>query len=181
VDNGNLQADCSLSVALKTVAAGPGLAGAAMATATPPDCCALPPESSSASATKPGCAPSSAPRPTTSSRSGCATASWLAAPARGATAMGRTMILGGAGSDVSAAAVRTGPGLGLVPHALIDMTLPSAGAPASAAECRRNSGCQCSGNGHYRRGRCGAGTSARGGVGQACAHDKPAAARGRLR
>jgi cyanophycinase len=39
----------------------------------------------------------------------------------GATAMGRTMILGGAGSDVSAAAVKTGPGLGLVPHALIDM------------------------------------------------------------
>jgi cyanophycinase len=39
----------------------------------------------------------------------------------GATAMGRTMILGGAGSEVSAAAVRTGPGLGLVPHALIDM------------------------------------------------------------
>ena len=39
----------------------------------------------------------------------------------GATAMGRTMILGGAGPEVSAAAVRTGPGLGLVPHALIDM------------------------------------------------------------
>ena len=39
----------------------------------------------------------------------------------GATAMGRTMILGGAGPDVSAAAVRTGPGLGLVPQALIDM------------------------------------------------------------
>lgn len=39
----------------------------------------------------------------------------------GATALGSTMILGGAGSDVSAAAVRTGPGLGLVPHALIDM------------------------------------------------------------
>ncbi len=39
----------------------------------------------------------------------------------GATAMGRTMILSGAGSDVSAAAVRTGPGLGLLPHALIDM------------------------------------------------------------
>jgi cyanophycinase len=39
----------------------------------------------------------------------------------GATALGRTMILGGAGSEVSAAAVRTGPGLGLVPHALIDM------------------------------------------------------------
>ena len=39
----------------------------------------------------------------------------------GATAMGRTMILGGAGSDVSAATVRTGPGLGLLPRALIDM------------------------------------------------------------
>jgi cyanophycinase len=39
----------------------------------------------------------------------------------GATAMGRTMILGGAGPDVSVAAVRTGPGLGLVPQALIDM------------------------------------------------------------
>ncbi len=39
----------------------------------------------------------------------------------GATAMGGTMILGGAGPDVSAAAVQTGPGLGLVPHALIDM------------------------------------------------------------
>jgi len=39
----------------------------------------------------------------------------------GATALGRTMILGGAGSEVSAAAVRTGPGLGLVPQALIDM------------------------------------------------------------
>jgi cyanophycinase len=39
----------------------------------------------------------------------------------GATLMGRTMILGGAGSDVSATAVETGPGLGLVPHALIDM------------------------------------------------------------
>jgi cyanophycinase len=39
----------------------------------------------------------------------------------GATAMGRTMILGGAGPDVSAATVRTGPGLGLLPRALIDM------------------------------------------------------------
>ena len=39
----------------------------------------------------------------------------------GATAMGGTMILGGAGPDVSAATVQTGPGLGLVPHALIDM------------------------------------------------------------
>jgi cyanophycinase len=35
--------------------------------------------------------------------------------------MGRTMILGGEGSDVSAATVRTGPGLGLLPRALIDM------------------------------------------------------------
>ncbi|HXW47437.1 MAG TPA: cyanophycinase [Streptosporangiaceae bacterium] len=39
----------------------------------------------------------------------------------GATAMGRTMILGGNGSDVAAATVRTGPGLGLLPRALIDM------------------------------------------------------------
>jgi hypothetical protein len=39
----------------------------------------------------------------------------------GATAMGRTMILGGEGPDVSAAAVRTGPGLGLIPKVLIDM------------------------------------------------------------
>jgi cyanophycinase len=45
----------------------------------------------------------------------------VAGTSAGATAMGRTMILGGAGSDVSAAAVRTGPGLGLVPKALIDM------------------------------------------------------------
>jgi cyanophycinase len=45
----------------------------------------------------------------------------VAGTSAGATAMGRTMILGGTGSDVSAAAVRTGPGLGLVPHALIDM------------------------------------------------------------
>ena len=45
----------------------------------------------------------------------------VAGTSAGATAMGRTMILGGAGSDVSAAAVRTGPGLGLVPQALIDM------------------------------------------------------------
>jgi cyanophycinase len=39
----------------------------------------------------------------------------------GATALGRTMILGGAGPEVSAAAVRTGPGLGLIPKMLIDM------------------------------------------------------------
>jgi cyanophycinase len=45
----------------------------------------------------------------------------VAGTSAGATAMGRTMILGGAGSDVSAASVRTAPGLGLVPHALIDM------------------------------------------------------------
>jgi cyanophycinase len=35
--------------------------------------------------------------------------------------MGRTMILGGYGPEVAAAAVRTGPGLGLVPQTLIDM------------------------------------------------------------
>src|ERR1019366_2927526 len=39
----------------------------------------------------------------------------------GATAMGTDMILGGDGPDVSAGAVRTGPGLGLVPKVLIDM------------------------------------------------------------
>ncbi len=38
----------------------------------------------------------------------------------GATAMGRTMILGGEGPDVSAATVRTGPGLGLLEKALVD-------------------------------------------------------------
>ena len=45
----------------------------------------------------------------------------VAGTSAGATAMGRTMILGGVGSDVSAATVRTGPGLGLLPRALIDM------------------------------------------------------------
>jgi cyanophycinase len=45
----------------------------------------------------------------------------------GATAMGRTMILGGTGPEVSAAAVRTGPGLGLVPKALIDMHVSERG------------------------------------------------------
>jgi cyanophycinase len=45
----------------------------------------------------------------------------VAGTSAGATAMGRTMILGGTGPDVSAATVRTGPGLGLVPKALIDM------------------------------------------------------------
>lgn len=45
----------------------------------------------------------------------------VAGTSAGATAMGRTMILGGTGPEVSAAAVRTGPGLGLVPKALIDM------------------------------------------------------------
>ncbi|MGO9141038.1 MAG: cyanophycinase [Streptosporangiaceae bacterium] len=45
----------------------------------------------------------------------------IAGTSAGATAMGRTMILGGNGPEVSAAAVRTGPGLGLVPKMLIDM------------------------------------------------------------
>jgi cyanophycinase len=45
----------------------------------------------------------------------------VAGTSAGATAMGRTMILGGEGPDVSAAAVRTGPGLGLLPKMLIDM------------------------------------------------------------
>jgi cyanophycinase len=45
----------------------------------------------------------------------------IAGSSAGATAMGRTMILGGDGPEVSAAAVRTGPGLGLIPKMLIDM------------------------------------------------------------
>ena len=45
----------------------------------------------------------------------------VAGTSAGATALGRTMILGGEGADVSAAAVRTGPGLGLLPSLLIDM------------------------------------------------------------
>ena len=45
----------------------------------------------------------------------------VAGTSAGATALGRTMILGGEGPDVSAATVRTGPGLGLLPQMLIDM------------------------------------------------------------
>jgi cyanophycinase len=45
----------------------------------------------------------------------------IAGTSAGATAMGRTMILGGDGAEVAAATVRTGPGLGLLPRALIDM------------------------------------------------------------
>jgi cyanophycinase len=45
----------------------------------------------------------------------------VAGTSAGATALGHVMILGGAGVEVSASAVRTGPGLGLVPKSLIDM------------------------------------------------------------
>lgn len=45
----------------------------------------------------------------------------IAGTSAGATAIGRTMILGGEGPDVSASTVRTGPGLGLLPDVLIDM------------------------------------------------------------
>jgi cyanophycinase len=45
----------------------------------------------------------------------------IAGTSAGATAMGAAMVLGGEGPDVSAAAVRTGPGLGLIPKVLIDM------------------------------------------------------------
>jgi cyanophycinase len=45
----------------------------------------------------------------------------IAGTSAGATALGRTMILGGNGADVSTATVRTGPGLGLMPSLLIDM------------------------------------------------------------
>ncbi len=45
----------------------------------------------------------------------------VAGTSAGATALGRTMILGGMGAEVSTATVRTGPGLGLMPRMLIDM------------------------------------------------------------
>jgi len=45
----------------------------------------------------------------------------VAGTSAGATALGRTMILGGDGAEVSTATVRTGPGLGLMPRMLIDM------------------------------------------------------------
>lgn len=45
----------------------------------------------------------------------------VAGTSAGATALGRTMILGGEGAEVSAATVRTAPGLGLLAGVLIDM------------------------------------------------------------
>jgi cyanophycinase len=45
----------------------------------------------------------------------------VAGTSAGATALGRTMILGGNGAEVSTATVRTGPGLALMPRMLIDM------------------------------------------------------------
>ena len=45
----------------------------------------------------------------------------IAGTSAGATALGRTMILGGEGPDVCASSVRTGPGLGLLPDVVIDM------------------------------------------------------------
>jgi len=45
----------------------------------------------------------------------------VAGTSAGATALGRTMILGGNGADVSTATVRTGPGLGLMAKLMIDM------------------------------------------------------------
>ena len=45
----------------------------------------------------------------------------VAGTSAGATALGRTMILGGNGAEVATAAVRTAPGLGLMPRMLIDM------------------------------------------------------------
>jgi len=45
----------------------------------------------------------------------------IAGTSAGATALGRTMILGGTGAEVSTATVRTAPGLGLMPRMLIDM------------------------------------------------------------
>jgi cyanophycinase len=82
--------------------------------------------SSSAEATNPGSWRWSAPGPTTSSASSSPVA-WSSRTSAGATAMGRTMIVGGEGPEVSAATVRTGPGLGLAPRLLIDMHLSERG------------------------------------------------------
>jgi cyanophycinase len=51
----------------------------------------------------------------------------VAGTSAGATALGRTMILGGEGPEVAAATVRTGPGLGLLPKVLIDMHFAARG------------------------------------------------------
>lgn len=51
----------------------------------------------------------------------------VAGTSAGATALGRTMILGGEGPEVAAATVRTGPGLGLLPGMLIDMHFAARG------------------------------------------------------
>jgi cyanophycinase len=45
----------------------------------------------------------------------------VAGTSAGATALGQSMILSGTGAGVSVAAIRTGPGLGLMPTSLIDM------------------------------------------------------------
>jgi cyanophycinase len=65
----------------------------------------------------------------------------VAGTSAGATAMGTTMILGGQSPEVSAAAVRTGPGLGLVPRALIDMHFGARGRlPRLLSAVARNPG-----------------------------------------
>lgn len=51
----------------------------------------------------------------------------VAGTSAGATALGRTMILGGEGPGVAAATVHTGPGLGLLPKMLIDMHFAARG------------------------------------------------------
>lgn len=51
----------------------------------------------------------------------------VAGTSAGATALGRTMILGGEGPGVAAATVRTAPGLGLLPRVLIDMHFAARG------------------------------------------------------
>ena len=51
----------------------------------------------------------------------------VAGTSAGATALGRTMILGGQGPEVAAATVRTGPGLGLIRSLLIDMHFAARG------------------------------------------------------
>ena len=58
----------------------------------------------------------------------------VAGTSAGATALGQVMILGGKGADVSAAAVRTGPGLGLRPQVAHRHALRRARPAAAAAQ-----------------------------------------------
>jgi cyanophycinase len=66
----------------------------------------------------------------------------IAGTSAGATALGRTMILGGTGPEVSAATVRTAPGLGLAPGILVDTHFAARGRlPRLFSAVSMNPGC----------------------------------------